>query len=116
MPRLFFVRSLFSEKGGAFTHPKQSSDTGFGLADLMPGDWTWMQNPYYDGTAVGEEGSNGIYAGGGLFVDYNGSFVRDLRGLQQYIFDAFKTVPTSARLSEFQIKRIYRPKVPDFCR
>jgi hypothetical protein len=80
----------------------------------MPGDWIWMKNPYFDGT-VGEEGSNAIYAGGGWFVSYDGSAVRDFEQLQRYV-RGFESAPDSAPLRDFRIRRIYRPTVPDFCK
>jgi hypothetical protein len=61
----------------------------------------------------GEEGSNVIAIGGGLFVSYAGNYVYDKEGLQRHVRQ-FRSVPRSTHLDEFQFEGRYRPKVPAF--
>jgi YD repeat-containing protein len=85
-----------------------TSATGFTLADLTPGDRVWVQNPTPTGS-VGDEGTNLIYAGDGVFVSYNGTIVRGgLPGLFHYV-QVNHALTTTAGL---KIAEIFKPKFP----
>ncbi|HEV3262936.1 MAG TPA: hypothetical protein VG013_39235 [Gemmataceae bacterium] len=97
--------------------PAQTKSAGWSIKDLIPGDRTWVENPYYV-SGHGTQGSNEIYIGGKAFV---GLATQELAHGE--IFDGLTALQTHVRgfsghangpLNNFKIIRVYQPTVPSF--
>jgi len=120
---------------GPFYEVLYCSD-GFPESDLMPGDWVWIDNEYWDKWEKeyhnvrkkfpGEEGSNFIYCGNDTFRSTVADALYDLQGAQEYVrgfavVDRWvaekdllgdeQVLSDVVQLEEFKIKQVYRPRL-----
>ncbi len=91
----------------------ETNNAGIDRKKLLPGDQTWVKNPKFQ-TIVGDEGSNKIYIGGGLWVPPYGAD-GTVTGLNynEYL-DAVTGYEGSPEIGSLKINRLHRPRVPSF--
>ncbi len=97
-------------------------EKGFDPSDLLPGDQVWVKNPAFDSIPksvrdanTGDEGSNKIYVGAGLFSQPYGS---DKAGVVLVTYPEFRESVSgyagNPQESTLKINRVQRPQVPSF--
>ncbi len=107
--------------GTLFSKPKPKNGEVFQLAELLPGDEVWFENPYFDlidssqkPKYYGQEGHHVFYIGGGNVMDM---YSREPQSIEDFrrTFLNWKSVKIAAetskrkpRAGEFQIKAVRR--------
>ncbi len=92
---------------------EKTNNSGFALSDLTPGDRVWVENPTPTG-ANGDEGTNLIYAGNGVFISYNGHVIPRCDG-DGGLYNLYKYVQGNHGLAStagLKIVHIYQPRFP----
>ena len=112
--------------GTLFAKPDPKNGGIFQVAELIPGDEIWFDNPYFDliGSSLkpryyGQEGHHVFYIGGGKVMDM---YSREPQSIENFrkTFLYWQSVKIGAELAkrkpraeEFQIKRVCRVIVPN---